>query len=235
MLQKYNDFYYRENLDVNEIYKAQEHFYDVAKKFCDYLATLITVKSVVEFGCGAGTWLKAFKDTFDNIKVLGMDTSDVDRRACLTENEFKRVNFEEFKWDEKDKFDLAISIEVAEHLEEKYADSFIDSMCASSDCILFSAAVMYQGGDHHVNEQFPSYWVNKFKQRGFYCIDCLRPTFWDDKIIDMIYKENMFLFAKEKKYNEIIKKLSLTIGFMDWIHPDLYRIKMEQAINGTLK
>ena len=77
------------------------------------------------------------------------------------------------------KFDLAITLEVAEHLSEIRADSFIDDLCALSDLILFSAAIPDQGGRHHINEQWQSYWEPKrFKQRGYHVYDIVRWKIW---------------------------------------------------------
>jgi 2-polyprenyl-3-methyl-5-hydroxy-6-metoxy-1,4-benzoquinol methylase len=50
-------------------------------------------------------------------------------------------------------FDLVISLEVAEHLPESAADAFIDSLVRHGDVILFSAAIPFQGGHRHINEQ----------------------------------------------------------------------------------
>jgi len=38
-----------------------------------------------------------------------------------------------------------------------------------------SAAVLGQGGEHHLNEQPHDYWRDMFLQRGFALIDGLRP------------------------------------------------------------
>lgn len=235
-LQKYNYFYRGENLNVDEIYQAQEHYYQVAKRIGNYVFSFLNVNSVVDFGCGAGTWLKAFRDIKPSIQILGLDSSDVNRQKCLKKDEFIFVDFETFMWEEDVKYDLAISIEVAEHIEKENADKFVDSICKSSDVVLFGAAVQYQGGDHHVNEQNPSYWVGKFEERGYRYIDCIRPHFWHDEFIDMIYKENIILYVKSSLYDRIYNSIPKEeIKFMDWIHPDLYINKMELALDGYLK
>ena len=38
------------------------------------------------------------------------------------------------------KYDMAMSLEVAEHLPEESADGFVKGLCMSSDIVLFSAA-----------------------------------------------------------------------------------------------
>ena len=58
-------------------------------------------------------------------------------------------------------------MEVAEHLPAMVADRYVDLLTHLSQVIVFTAAPPGQGGDDHVNEQPPSYWISKFQQRGF--------------------------------------------------------------------
>jgi len=52
--------------------------------------------------------------------------------------------------------------------EEKYADTFVNTLCRHADTILFSAAHVGQGGDGHINEQPIDYWIEKFKKNNQY-------------------------------------------------------------------
>ena len=65
------------------------------------------------------------------------------------------------------KFDLVICLEVAEHLDEKYSETLIDTAVNHSNTIFWSAANEGQGGYNHVNEQSNKYWIDKFKKRGY--------------------------------------------------------------------
>ena len=65
------------------------------------------------------------------------------------------------------KVDLAICFEVAEHIEEEYANIFVDNLCSLSDRILMTAAPPGQGGNHHVNCQPYAYWLYKFLGKGY--------------------------------------------------------------------
>ncbi len=98
----------------------------------------------------------------------------------------------------KEKFDLAISLEVAEHLPEKSAEIFIDSLTGLSDIILFSAAIPYQRGTNHINEQFPEYWIDKFKKRNYLVIDCIRKKIWNNPKVYFFYSQNILLFIKKE-------------------------------------
>ena len=54
-------------------------------------------------------------------------------------------------------YDLAISLEVAEHLSSESANMFIACLTNMSDIVLFSAAIPGQGGENRINEQWPKY------------------------------------------------------------------------------
>lgn len=96
-------------------------------------------------------------------------------------------------------FDLAQSLEVAEHLEEKYAENFIQLLTSLSDIILFSAAIPYQGGTDHLNEQPPTYWAKLFQKFDFMCFDILRDKIWENKKIAFWYRQNIMLYIQKNK------------------------------------
>ena len=118
------------------------------------ISDLIKPKSVVDFGCGIGTFLHVFKN--NNItEVLGLDGKWVNKdllHKYISPSEFKEVNLEESVSLEK-KYDLAISLEVAEHLSEKAAKIFVKNLVNAADKVIFSAAIPNQGGQNHINEQ----------------------------------------------------------------------------------
>jgi len=64
-------------------------------------------------------------------------------------------------------FDVAISIEVAEHIPPALAGRFVEFMSNQSDLLVLSAAQPGQGGAGHVNEQPKAYWIEKFAARGY--------------------------------------------------------------------
>jgi hypothetical protein len=90
-------------------------------------------------------------------------------------------------------FDLAICLEVAEHLAPSAADTLVASLAALSRIIIFSAATWKQGGQNHLNEQPFSYWKEKFEEKGYTIIDYFRPVFWNEEKVQWWYKQNMFL------------------------------------------
>ena len=112
-------------------------------------------------------------------------------------------------------------MEVAEHLPESSSDFLVKSLITHSDLILFSAAIPGQGGQNHLNEQWPEYWERKFSKHGFIFLDIFRPLIWNDPTVDFWYKQNMFLVAK----NTHVLAQTHSSSFRAMIHPDLYLAK----------
>lgn len=193
------------------------------------LIELFAPKSVVDFGCGIGTFLNIFirEGVTD---VLGLDGAWVNRtllNECIPENKFKAVNLET-PISLNRKYDLAISLEVAEHLDESKSSVMVENLVHASDLIVFSAAIPYQGGQNHINEQWPTYWLELFSQHGYTMHDILRPLFWNNEDIFFWYKQNMFVLVKEGSIAESVVKKALESSpntIYSIVHPDLYQTK----------
>jgi SAM-dependent methyltransferase len=178
-------------------------------------------KSVIDIGCGLGDWLNIFQQNgVENI--LGVDGSWVNKSDLYIDKRlFQETDLaQSFRLDRK--FDLAMSLEVAEHLPESAADTFIDTLTNLSDKIIFSAAIPNQGGQNHINEQWHSYWIEKFESRGFHCHDIIRPLIWENEKIAWWYRQNVFFFSKNS---------SEQILFVNTLHPDLLQDKMHHIQN----
>ena len=95
----------------------------------------------------------------------------------------------------KQQFDLVVSLEVAEHLPCECAKVFVESLVKLGPVILFSAAVPFQGGTNHVNEQWPEYWAKLFQEQGYVAIDCIRNKIWQNDRVKWYYAQNILVFA----------------------------------------
>jgi hypothetical protein len=62
--------------------------------------------------------------------------------------------------------DLTLCIEVAEHLEEKYLENFLLTIC-NGKVIVMTHGVPGQEGYHHVNCQPHDYWIEKVSARAY--------------------------------------------------------------------
>jgi len=156
---------------------------------------IVRPRSVLDVGCGVGTWLAEWMSNGVS-DVVGIDGAYVDETAMqIASSGFVPADLRE-PFSLGRRFDLAQSLEVAEHLDERYADTFVHCVTAHADVVMFSAAIPGQGGTHHVNEQWPSYWVEKFAKAGLQLFDVIRPAIWGDDRVDWWYRQNILLFAK---------------------------------------
>ena len=126
-----------------------------------------------------------------------------------------------------EKVDIAITLEVAEHLDFSTAHQFIKSMTESSDVVLFSAAYTKQGGTNHINEQPHTYWALLFAEQDFVPFDLFRPEFWGNENVCFWYRQNTFLYIRKDSnaYRQITAhglKEMVNISFMNCIHPKLW-------------
>jgi SAM-dependent methyltransferase len=156
---------------------------------------LVSPKSVLDVGCGTGAWLAEWTRA-GVTDSLGLDGEYVQPELLkIPAIGFRATDLRRPFWLER-RFDLVESLEVAEHLEERFADAFVESLTRHADTILFSAAIPGQGGNGHVNEQWPSYWAEKFGRLGFDLYDVVRPLIWSDPRVRIWYRQNTFFFSK---------------------------------------
>ena len=126
-----------------------------------------TPRSVVDFGCGVGAWLAAVTAIDPSIAVVGVDHPGVPKEMLqIPARNFIGARLEA-PLDLRAQYDLSMGLEVAEHLPESAANTYVDLLTGHAANVLFSAAIPGQGGVHHVNEQWPSYWIKKFNERGY--------------------------------------------------------------------
>lgn len=157
----------------------------------------VNIKSVIDVGCGVGAWSKFFYDKQAIVKGYDFDWVPEKFMSVPKKEYFVACDLNE-RLNVKEKFDLVINIEVAEHLKPDRAKTFVADLTRLGDTILFSAAIPYQGGDGHLNEQFPEYWAQLFDQHGYKPIDIIRPQIWKNKDIAQTWvKQNMLLFVKK--------------------------------------
>lgn len=152
-------------------------------------------KSVIDVGCGDGTWLSVFVEM--GVKdVLGLDGEYVKATQLrIPQDRFNATDLSS-PFTVARKFDLAMSLEVAEHLPPPSARGFVESLSRLAPLILFSAAIPLQGGTNHLNEQWPEYWVELFRTHDYLPIDFIRGTIWNNQKVEWYYSQNTLLFAR---------------------------------------
>ena len=123
------------------------------------------------------------------------------------------------------RFDLALSLEVAEHLPAASAAGFVESLVRLAPVVLFAAAIPGQGGVMHVNEQWPGYWAALFNEHGYVAIDAIRPQIWDMDEVQWWYAQNVLLLVKSGDLADQVRRRANSIAthpVRAVVHPRLY-------------
>ena len=216
------------NIYTKEFYQNQQNgSYIAAKHIIPIIKQYLDFNTVIDVGCGVGTWRKAFNE-------FGCYAYGCDGRYALEaehyfqEDCFFPIDLENQRFNVNMKCDLAISLEVAEHLSSERALTFVEDMTNLADVIVFSAAIPGQGGTNHINEQPMTYWLNLFSKFDFVPVDCIRPLIWNNKAIEVWYRQNIILLIKKDKLLSFPKIFKYYLEhndseIYDIIHPEFFR------------
>ena len=210
-----------------EFYKMiYDGSYRSARNVLPIVLDQLTVQSAVDFGCGAGTWLKVLNEMgIDDIQ--GVDFGENAEQLVISRDQFMKQDMTVTFYLGR-QYDLVISLEVAEHLSESHAANFVETLCRHGKAILFSAAIPGQGGVGHYNEQYISYWEKLFKKHGYYLVDSIRPKIWNNEKIETCYRQNMVWFIAAGKRLCIDTSQQKSFPVLDVVHPAVYKAMNER-------
>lgn len=204
--------------------RQKQHALPSAQEIVPVLYDLLRPTSIIDVGCGVGTWLSVFC-THGVGDVYGVDGSYVNKQYLLIPPErFIEADLRRpFSLDRQ--FDLVLALEVAEHLPPESADAFVASLTKLGQVIYFSAAVPYQGGTSHLNEQWQDFWAQRFQQKGYLPIDYVRKAVWQNDKISFWYAQDGLLYV-ERRYLEahcdLKKKYEETnLSQLSIVHPKM--------------
>lgn len=208
---------------IDESYKS-------ATIYCDYLFSIYQPKSVLDFGCGRGAWLKAMHEHGAE-RVVGVDGPWNSQEAMIDQ----AIEFTGADLNDPDKvlagktFEMAMSLEVFEHLEPQNAARIADCFTSLAPVLLFGGAFVHQDGQNHINERPHSYWAEMFAERGFEVFDLFRARFWGDDRVCYWYQQNTFLYVRRghplaQKLREMGHAPVENLAWLNAVHPVmLYR------------
>jgi SAM-dependent methyltransferase len=122
--------------------------------------------SVLDVGCGRGAYIAAFQ-RWGAGRLLGVDGFAASDSLVCSPTLYRQHDLRQ-PLELGTTFDLVISTEVAEHVDEGYQEAFIDSVARhAAKVILFSAARPGQPGVGHVHLKPPEHWLGLFRDRGW--------------------------------------------------------------------
>lgn len=175
--------------EVDAALRAAEKIVPVVLQFTG------AVNSVADVGGGTGAWLSQFHKA--GVQALRLfDSRAVERHLLVPRSCFTAVDLER-ELPPKERFDLVVCVECAEHLRPERAQPLVDWLTSAANIVVFSAAIPGQGGKAHIHEQYPRYWADRFSQRGFVQRDVIRQHILFDNSIVWWYRQNLFLYVKE--------------------------------------
>lgn len=197
-----------------------------ATEVLSYLNGIFHPSSLLEIGCGHGGWAAVA------LELAVPDVVGVD--GPWTDTAKLKIGLEKFVPHDLAtplslgrKFNMVLTLEVAEHVKESAADQFVESCTNHADLVVFGAAIPLQGGFRHINEQWPSYWIRKFSDVGYEFYDLVRPKFWNNEKVEYFYRQNTLVFVNRK--NEEVSGQAVDASRLcaesmptDYVHPEKY-------------
>jgi SAM-dependent methyltransferase len=167
-----------------------------ARSLLPVVIDTLEVESVLDVGCGAGSWLAAYRD-LGVVDCIGVDGDYVDRSLLMVDARWFNPRDITKPFDFSRQFDLVQCLEVAEHIPPRACDTLVDNITRHGRRVLFSAAVPGQGGEDHINERPYGFWRDKFATRGYRLFDFVRPRTIDNPAIEPWYRYNVLFFAHD--------------------------------------
>lgn len=231
-------------VDNHQIYAG--HFYEnqadgsarSAAVVAPLLTDLLKPKSVLDVGCGVGTWCEAYAAAGVPL-VHGIDGPWVDRGA------FRGPSFAPFDFSTaampfkpelpQPKFDMVMTLEFLEHVQQERAQALVDFLTSVSDVIVAGAAIPGQGGKGHVNEQWLEYWCAMFEAKGYHPYDAIRPLIWSEEQVQPWYRQNTIIYFKEKVPDNVQRAATQAVTRSlskpsSKIHPVMFSLKVKSPL-----
>ncbi len=125
----------------------------------------LNIKSVLDIGCGEGHCAAFFKKF--GCDVTGVDGSRLAYQDSKIPNEHVQHDFCTGSFKPNKRYDMVWCSEFVEHVEERYADNFLETFKYANNFILMTFAQPDQLGWHHVNCQSQAYWEDKLCSIGY--------------------------------------------------------------------
>ncbi len=144
--------------------RSNRAYVDSARVIVDVLHDNFRPGRLVDLGCGCGVYSHFFKEK--GVEVVCIDAVQPPEMHAFPVEIVQQDMTVPFENDWGD-FDLALCLDVGEHIPEDLCEQFLENITRFSDRLIMSCAPPGQGGHHHVNEQPKRYWIERLKRHGF--------------------------------------------------------------------
>jgi len=140
-----------------------EHYFSLdLSKIINHYVRKNGITTVYDFGCGNGEYLYELSKRVPNVKATGFEGHNTNGVYDNVVVQDLSVPFQ------LEPADLAISIEVGEHIPKEFEQIFIDNVSNNaSKHIILSWAIEGQPGLGHVNCQNNDYVIAQLEKRGW--------------------------------------------------------------------
>ena len=162
-----------ERMNYDVIDASEKH---MSQRLASWISTELKPESVLDIGCGPGTYVKSLRDIGINAKGL-----DIDDRVIGKEH----LEHKSLLDIEDEKSDVIICLEVAEHIEKEKEDLVVEKVVSTvGKTLIWTAAAVGQGGIGHINCKNKEEWAEKITKAGL-----KRNTELEQKLIDYIRQD----------------------------------------------
>ena len=229
----------------------QEHLARYGPNFdngmAEYIALTLEPTSILEFRCGLGLYCNFLKTQLDINTVIGIEPEAMggvfDSPNGPTQLAID-IFLDEHPEPLEQKFDLVMSIEVAEHVPQEKHDFLFDFLVShTANWIVFSGARIGQGGHGHIAERDEEDWKSEFLKRGmiFQC-ELTRNIRLACNQRNINHRQNLMVFKRPSGYGKLdgIEKealpylkgiLALVQQKSVYLDGNLFYVNLRDAIN----
>lgn len=155
-----------DNYSVDYYSKLNRDEVKQAQALADIVVELFNPRLVIDFGCATGLYLKPFIDKGIQVQGYELSSNALDPSVCITPDSIRVVDLR-IPIDFGRSYDVAICLEVLEHIKKQYSTQAVANICRSSNTLVVSTARPGQPGEHHHTLEPREWWLEEFRKYGF--------------------------------------------------------------------
>jgi hypothetical protein len=144
----------------DKFFRKREGLVWRAQVLCPTILEVLNPKSIIDVGCAIGDFVKWFDD--NHIEAWGIEGSEAAKPYSMCPEKIIYQDMRLLMDEPLRQCDLAMSVEVAEHIEPECAEIYVKNLTLMSKLLLLTIAGPGQAGHSHVNLQPPEYWDDLF-------------------------------------------------------------------------